>query len=209
LWGGPCACPFLYAPSRRTDLRKDAITALAEPLVAELELEILEIELGGDATRRIVRILLDAERPVTLTDCETVSRRLSDVLDAHENELGDGQGRAGRYMLEVSSPGVNRPLLRARHFQREVGSLVRLKLVTPIENVSGSVQRALTARLLEADEEGVTVQEEIENGRKFRFGYDEIDKANVEYEFPENVKPGNKDGSRRTRKSGRGTKGRR
>ena len=64
-------------------MQKDAIMALAVPLAVELGLEVLEIEIGGDASRRIVRILLDAERPVTVTDCETVSHRLNDVLDAN------------------------------------------------------------------------------------------------------------------------------
>jgi len=173
-------------------LQKDAIMALAEPLAVELGLEVLEIELGGDASRRIVRILLDAERPVTVADCEAVSRRLADVLDAHDEE----DARSGRYMLEVSSPGVNRPLVKPGHFRRVIGSRVRLKLTRSAallndESDAGagrSGARTLLGRLEQADDDGVRVA--ADDGRIRELAYTDLEKANLEYEFPEKGRPG-------------------
>ena len=86
----------------------DEIWKLAEPIAGELGLEVLDVELAGSAsTRRLLRIYLDnpaPDRGVSLADCETVSRRMGDALDAHD-------ALPGSYMLEVSSPGLNRPLL--------------------------------------------------------------------------------------------------
>jgi ribosome maturation factor RimP len=84
----------------------DRIRALAEPVAAELGLEVLDIELHGSAPRQVLRIYLDSpsQGSVTVADCEAVSRRLGDVLDAHD-------ALSGRYMLEVSSPGVKRNIV--------------------------------------------------------------------------------------------------
>ena len=177
--------------------------ALAVPLAVELGLEVLEIEIGGDASRRIVRILLDAERPVTVTDCETVSRRLNDVLDAHDEE----DARSGRYMLEVSSPGVNRPLVRPEHFRRVVGSRVRLKLMRaaalPLDGETDRDARrpggrTLLGRLEHADEDGVKVA--ADDGRIVELTYADVDRANLEYEFPETGPPGKRGRSRKQRR---------
>jgi ribosome maturation factor RimP len=186
--------------SRR--LQKDAIMALAVPLATELGLEVLEIELGGDASRQIVRILLDAERPVTVADCEAVSRRLNDVLDAHDDE----DAKSGQYMLEVSSPGVNRPLIRPEHFRRVVGSRVRLKLTRAAalpdgETVAGAerpVGRTLLGRLEHADDDGVKLA--ADDGRLLDVAYANVDRANLEYEFPETGPPGKRGKSGKQRR---------
>ena len=178
-------------------MHKDAIMALDEPLATELGLEVLEIELGGDASRRIVRILLDAERPVTVADCEAVSRRLSDVLDAHDE---DGE-RSGRYMLEVSSPGVNRPLIKPAHFRRVIGSRVRLKLTAEAARRDAEDEapaiRTVLGRLQDAGGDGEALRLTADDGRERVIAYEDVEKANLEYEFPENRKPGKPAGSGR------------
>lgn len=153
--------------------RVSRIVAIAEPIAAERGLEILDIELAGTPSSQIVRVLLDSpddSRRVGIEDCQAVSQRLGDALEAYE-VLSD------RYMLEVSSPGVNKPLKRIEHFRRVLGRKVkvRMKSVPPAE------KRTWVGRLQEVDEAGVTVA--VDGGEDVRIAFDEIDKANLEFEF--------------------------
>ena len=155
------------------------IRALAEPVAAELGLEVLEIEVLGNAPRQVLRIYLDScsqSRPVTVADCEAVSRRLGDVLDANDVV-------AGRYMLEVSSPGVNRPLRKADHFQRVIGGRVRIRTRT----AAPDGMRNAVGRLVAFD--GQTLVLETDDARRIEVALEEIEKANFEHEFPKVVHP--------------------
>lgn len=152
----------------------DRIRALAEPIAADLGLEVLEIELLGGAPRQILRVYLDSPsetRKVSVADCEAVSRRLGDVLEAHD-------AVKGRYMLEVSSPGVNRALKKAEHFRRVVGGRVRLRLAEPIDGVL-----TMIGRLAEVDGEVLTI--ETDEGRRWHVRLGQVQRANFEYEFPQ------------------------
>jgi len=171
---------------------RETILALVEPMAGELGLEVLDVELGGDAARQVVRVLLDAERGVSIADCETVSRRLSDVLDADDADreqqgtgarAGRAEAAAGRYMLEVSSPGVNRPLIKPAHFRRVVGGRVKVKL-----KVAADGTRVVLGRLVDADDDGITVEPDGAEPR--RVAYVDVERARVEYEFPDTGKPG-------------------
>ena len=118
----------------------DRVLRLAEPIAGEYGLEVLAVELKGVPPRRLLRVFLDSPMPgraVTLDDCTAVSRRLGDVLEAHE-------ALAGSYLLEVSSPGVNRPLRTAEQFGRAVGQRVRARFRKPLDGVQGVLAR-LTA----------------------------------------------------------------
>ena len=158
---------------------KEQILALAEPVAAELGLEVLDIQLSGNDPRRVLRIFLDSpENAVSVADCEAMSRRMGDVLDAHSSV-------AGGYMLEVSSPGVNRPLVKATHFRRVVGDRVRLHLVAPVEG-----SRNLVGRLTGFDDEVLTLLGEGE--RTWRVALRDVERANLEYEFPRNDRPKNR-----------------
>jgi ribosome maturation factor RimP len=156
----------------------EKIRALAEPLAAELGLEVLEIELHGSAPRQVLRIYLDSpsQRSVTVTDCEVVSRRLGDVLDAHD-------ALSGRYMLEVSSPGVNRPLKKPEHFRRVVGGRVRVRTREARDGM-----RNIVGRLVSFD--GETLSIETDDTHRFDVALAEVEKANFEHEFPTVARPG-------------------
>jgi len=152
----------------------ERIRALAEPIAADLGLEVLEVELLGSAPRQILRVYLDSPsetRRVSVADCEAVSRRLGDVLEAHD-------AVRGRYMLEVSSPGVNRPLRRPEHFRRVVGKRVRVRLADPQDGV-----RNLIGRLVEFEGDRLSIETDDGCRREVRLG--QVQKANFEYEFPE------------------------
>jgi ribosome maturation factor RimP len=104
----------------RADTELDQRTrALVEPLVAQAGLELVELDIRGRTGSRIVRVIVDAEPGVDLDTCAQVSRTLSGAFD-------DDDVIPGRYTLEVTSPGVDRPLRTARDFERNVGRSVRI-----------------------------------------------------------------------------------
>src|SRR5262245_9601171 len=120
---------------------------LSEPLARAAGLELVDVQYRPEGGRLILRLLLDRSedrllplpqgegdiearpgpgRPgVTLEELARVSRELGDVLDAHD-------AVPGRYHLECSSPGLNRPLVRPQHFQRAVGQRVRVRMHEPV-----------------------------------------------------------------------------
>lgn len=154
------------------------ILAIAEPIAADRGLEILDIEVAGSNANLLVRVLLDSpddDRRVSVEDCQAVSQRLGDGLDAYE-VLAD------RYMLEVSSPGVNKPLKTPEHFHRVLGRKVRVRTRgTPLE------RRTWLGRLDEVDERGIVVADET--GTAERIAFEDIEKANLEFEFEKTPAP--------------------
>ncbi len=121
----------------------DAITALIEPEVGALGLRLVRVARTGGGSDPTLQVM--AERPDTrqlnLADCETLSRRISDLLDAEEAAGRDPI--PGGYRLEVSSPGIDRPLTRPADFADWAGHEARIKFVEPqdgAKQVSGVIE---------------------------------------------------------------------
>ncbi len=93
-------------------------------------LEVVDVEMLGGGRHRVLRISIDKPQGVTHADCELVSRQLGAILDVEDVVPG------GRYTLEVSSPGLERPLKRPRDFQLCLGKKARVTLIEPVENQS-------------------------------------------------------------------------
>jgi len=143
---------------------------LAEPLALAAELELVDVQYRPEGGRLILRLLLD--RPaggVTLDELTRVSREVGDLLDAHD-------AVPGRYTLECSSPGLNRPLIREAHFQRAVGQRVRVRTRSPI-----GARRQFTGTLETVATDGVTVAEPATGSTFIPFAL--IERANIEYDF--------------------------
>lgn len=87
--------------------------------------ELVEVEFGRQGARAVLRVFIDSEKGVTLDDCTAVSQLLSPVLDA-----GDLVG--GSYLLEVSSPGIDRPLRKPNDFARFAGERVKIQAHVPV-----------------------------------------------------------------------------
>lgn len=104
----------------------ERITAAAEQAASGTAIEIVEVQLRGGGKARLLRVYIDKPGGVTHGDCELVSERLGRRLDEEDIIPGDS------YTLEVSSPGVERPLLKPRDFQRAAGRKIRLALQEPI-----------------------------------------------------------------------------
>jgi ribosome maturation factor RimP len=120
----------------------------------------VEVVLAERAGPGLVRVFIDHPDGVDVDLCERVSRELSPIRE--------------RYALEVSSPGVERPLVRPQHYRRAVGRRVDVRTVEPIDG-----RRHFTARLADADDTGIDLDQD---GRKVRIGYDEIRRGRLVFD---------------------------
>jgi ribosome maturation factor RimP len=142
---------------------------IAAPLVADEGLEIIDIELRREGMGgRVLRYYLDKEGGANLDDLTRVSRQLSDLLDVHDILQTS-------YTLEVSTPGINRPLKRPDHFARFVGKKVKIRT---LERIDG--RRSFLGFLHETTGEGIVV---LQDNRKVPIPYTLIEKANYEHDW--------------------------
>jgi ribosome maturation factor RimP len=141
------------------------IAELIEPVIAKVGMDLESVRVTVAGKRRLLRIVVDSDHGVSLDDAADVSREVSAVLDAG-NALGDVP-----YTLEVSSPGVDRPLTEPRHWRRAAGRLVKVK-------VTG--QGAVEGRVIAADADGVTLDLA---GSERQLGYGELGAGSVQIEF--------------------------
>jgi len=109
---------------------------LLEPVISLLGYELVGVEYHGQGRNNVLRIYIDKTGGVTLDDCEKVSRQVSGLLDV-EDPIRE------RYTLEVSSPGLDRPLFTKEHFVRHKGQWAQLRLDKPLDgrrNFKGIIQ---------------------------------------------------------------------
>jgi len=154
----------------RMQSHEEQIRQLAEPLLSSEGMELVLVECLKMQSRWLVRIYMDREGGVTVDDCARISNQLGDLLDVHDVPPGP-------YTLEVSSPGLDRPLDRDRDFLKYRGSRIRLRLGEKIEG-----RRNFCVDLLDyedgSDGKVLVVQAD---GRTFRIPRRAVVKANLEY----------------------------
>jgi ribosome maturation factor RimP len=131
---------------------REEVRQLAQPLAEEAGVELVDVEFGAHGSRRILRVLLDKPGGVSVGDCAAFSRRLSDCLEMNQTV-------PGRYDLEVSSPGVDRPLRSLEVVQRFAGKRGAIALREPHEgrrNFEGELLAPADGRAgLRTDEGGI------------------------------------------------------
>ncbi len=147
---------------------------IAKPLVSSLGLDLVEIEYKREGRTMVLRLYIDREGGVSLDDCAAVSRELSAVLDVEETI-------PGKYTLEVSSPGLNRPLKNREDYKRYTGRLIKIKTKEPLPDEQGNLRKTFLGKLEEVDRDFVCVH--LREGQKARIPLDSISKANLEFEF--------------------------
>jgi ribosome maturation factor RimP len=147
--------------------RSDQILELVERLLARSEYDVVDVETAPSKRGTVIRIFVDRAGGVTLDDCARVSRGLEDGIDA-EGILPGG------YVLEVSSPGVDRPLRRAEDFRRFAGERIR---ATTYEKIDGRTHHDGT--LAGYDEETDEVRIEADTGETTVLPRGAIRKANL------------------------------
>jgi len=149
---------------------KATLEALIEPVVTALGYELVGIEHLSQGRRSLLRLYIDSDQGITLDDCERVSHQVSGLLDVEEPIRGD-------YTLEVSSPGLDRPLFKPEHYQRFVGHKVRLRLHAPLNG------RRKYVGLIEGLAADGTLVLEVEGEGRLDLSLGDIDKANLVPEF--------------------------
>jgi ribosome maturation factor RimP len=150
------------------------VTELAAPLLASLGLELVDIEYKREGRAMVLRLFIDREGGITLDDCAAVSRELSEILDVEDFITV-------YYTLEVSSPGLNRPLKKAADFQRYQGRLIRVKTFELLPDDAGNLRKTFLGELLGLDD--VVVRMKLTEGQTAGIPLDKIAKANLEFEL--------------------------
>ena len=139
----------------------DLVREMIEPLVVSAGLELVDVEHGPG----LLRVTLDREGGIDLETITTASEQISDLLDARDPIPG------GRYTLEVTSPGLERPLRTPAQFRRAVGRTVNVKTHPHVEG-----DRRIVGELSEADDHGIVV-----DGRRLAFS--DIERARTVFEW--------------------------
>lgn len=134
----------------------DHVRAIAERVAASLGVEVVEIDMRGGGKARMLRVVIDKADGVTHEDCASLSREVSTILDVEDAVPG------GSYVLEVSSPGLDRKLSRPADFERFQGSRIKLTTRDPVNG-----NRHFEGRL-ERFEDGRLTLDVAEARRKFR-----------------------------------------
>jgi ribosome maturation factor RimP len=134
-------------------MTNEELSELLAPAIADLGLELVGIEFSPNSGSSLLRVYIDEpERGVGIDDCERASREISALLDVNDPV-------AGRYTLEVSSPGLERPLFTLAHFTRFMGEIVKLNLSLPIDGRRRfqGVIRAVEGDRITLDQDGTDV----------------------------------------------------
>ena len=144
------------------------LRGLLESSIENMGYELVHLELAGQGKNAILRIYIDAPGGIQVDDCESVSRHVSALLDV-EDPL------SGSYVLEVSSPGLDRPLVNPGHFKQFLGDQARIVMATHILG-----RRRFTGQMVVADDEMVVVEVD---GESFELPYKDMESARLDPVF--------------------------
>lgn len=154
--------------------RRARLHEVVEPVVGEAGYDLEELSISRAGRRHVLQVIVDADGGIDLDGVAEISRAVSAALDAAEEASGDLV--AGEYQLEVSSPGVSRPLTLPRHWRRNTGRLVRVM----VRGGPDAGDRQVTGRVVEVDDEQVVL--ETDAGRA-GWSYAELGPGRVQVEF--------------------------
>ncbi|WP_210204940.1 ribosome maturation factor RimP [Pleionea mediterranea] len=148
----------------------EELNGLIEPAVEAVGFEFVGLEYVAEGRHSVLRVFIDHEQGINVDDCATVSRQVSAILDV-EDPI------SGHYNLEVSSPGMDRPLFKLEHFQRFEGEEIKLRSHAPVDG-----RRNFRGVLLSVEGEQVLMNVD---GQVFTIAFDNVDKANIVPNFGE------------------------
>jgi ribosome maturation factor RimP len=146
--------------------RQDKLTQLLRPAVEGLGYELVGIEHLPMGKHTVLRIYIDSPEGITVSDCSQVSHQVSGVLEVEEPIKG-------QFTLEVSSPGIDRPLFNFEQFKQFVGSKVKLKLYHAIEG-----KRKITGLIESINGDDINIKD-ADSDSIFQLEIDDIDTANI------------------------------
>ena len=155
---------------------RERIRQLVEPVIESEDMELIDVECLKMRSRWIVRIYMDKETGITLDNCREISNQVGDILDIHDV-------LPGSYTLEVSSPGLDRPLVRDKDFMKYRGCKVHVRVTEKLEGI-----RNFRGKLVDfCEEKGKKVLVIDITGKTYRIPRDIVVKANIEYEFHKDI----------------------
>lgn len=155
----------------------DKIRELVEPLLQSLGLELVDLEYKPEGRDRVLRFFIDKEGGVTLDDCAEFSREVGALLEV-EDPI------EAAYHLEVSSPGIDRPLKKPADYERFRGRLVKIKTFEKCDpDGRGHTRKTFVGTLLGLENGMVSIEQNDKKGGVAAFPLDGIAKANLEFEF--------------------------
>lgn len=147
----------------------DQIWALTQEVVSDLGYELVDIELTGNRSRQVIRVYIEKPEGILLADCVAVSRKLGERLD--EEDVVENS-----YRLEISSPGIERPLRKIQDYERYVGHQVRIRLKGRLKG-----KRKIAGKLDEVEDNIVRIISQ--HGEKVSFSLADIAKANLDVDW--------------------------
>jgi ribosome maturation factor RimP len=150
------------------DIKRE-IEKITKTLIEDMGFELFEIEFAARKGKHLLRIFIDKDDGVSLDDCEKVSREVSTILDVEDIIPSS-------YVLEVSSPGLDRPLRNPQDFKRFRGNMARIVTREPVEN-----QTFFQGIISNADDN--TVELILEKNRSITIPYNIITRSRLEVEF--------------------------
>ena len=166
--------PLFYCNKRMPVIGKEETVAriaqIAQRAAEPEGIEIVDVELLGAGRGRVLRIFIDRPQGVSHADCEFISQQVGTILDVEDVIPGDS------YTLEVSSPGLERKLHKAKDFEKFVGKKARVVLREPVEN-----QRRWEGKLACFSDGMVTLEPSA--GKSICFPLTQVEKANLKFEW--------------------------
>lgn len=168
---------FILGLVMQAELIVDRVAQLAEPIAQDFGFEIVEIEYRREGSSWFLRFYIDKPGGITLDDCADFSREIDPVIEAEEVI-------SHAYRLEVSSPGLDRPLKKPADFVRFVGEPVRVKTFEKTDpDGRGHERKTFRGILAEADESSFLLRFQDSKGGEGRFAYDQVAQANLDPQF--------------------------
>ncbi|RDV24489.1 ribosome maturation factor RimP [Alteromonas aestuariivivens] len=143
---------------------EDKLTEMLEPAVEAEGFELVGVEFVRAGKHSILRVFIDHENGITVDNCADVSYQVSAILDVEDPISTE-------YNLEVSSPGMDRPLFKEHHYQSVIGEIVQVKLALPMDN-----RRNFKGRLLSCENGIISIEVD---GQQFQLAVANIEKGNV------------------------------
>ncbi len=153
----------------KKDFYEQKTEELIMPVIEANNFELVDVEFVKEGSSWYLRLYVDKEGGITIDDCEIVSRAMSDILDK-EDYIEES------YILEVSSPGLGRPLKKDKDFVRSMGSEVEIRLYKAVEK-----QKEFTGILVDFDKNNVTI--EVEDGETKTFSRTDIALIRLAFDF--------------------------
>jgi ribosome maturation factor RimP len=149
-------------------LISNRIEEIAQRVAGSEGIEVVEVEVKGGGQNRFVRISIDKPTGVSHADCELISHQVGTIMDVEDVV-------PGHYTLEVSSPGVERKLLKPADYERFHGKKAKVTLRLPVDN-----QRHWEGTLAGYTDGVISLDS---NGRQIRFPFEQVEKANLKFEW--------------------------